>query len=217
MRKQALHMIGALAITSAAYAGDSYSAKSSKEVIAPPPAPACGWNWFAGASAGQLLDAEEQMYNIHFGTERSCLGDPATHAFFVELGYANIDEGFQAYGTANVPVNVDAEIIPLTLNYKYERALSGAFSWYAGAGAGIAFVDADYETYGDPIGSYDDTVFYAQVFLGVVYNFSPATEVYAGARYIFMDDPSLSGISELDDQASLDGDVLVEVGLRYNF
>ena len=36
------------------------------------------------------------------------------------------------------------EIIPITLNYKYECELSDKLNWYAGAGAGIALVDVDY-------------------------------------------------------------------------
>lgn len=220
MTKQTLQMIGALAITASAYAGDSYSAKGPTEVM-PPMAPPCGWNWFTGASAGQLLDAEEQMYNLHFGTERSCSGDPATHAFFVEVGYANLDESYyRETGTTQFEnfagSNIETDIIPLTLNYKYERNLTGALNFYIGAGAGVAFVSTDVDSF-SVSNSYDDTVFYAQAFVGLTYNFSPAFEIYGGARYIFMDDPDLTGFGPLDEEASLDSDVLLELGLRYNF
>lgn len=218
MTRQAIQMIGALAITATAYAGDSYSAKGPVEVpqqMAPP----CGWNWFTGASAGQLLDAEEQMYNLHFGTERGCEGDPSTHAFFLEVGYANLDEyTFRQTGRESnlVGANVETDIIPVTLNYKYERNLSGALNFYVGAGAGVAFVDTDLNNFGSS-SSYDDTVFYAQVFAGLTYNLSAAVEIYGGARYIFMDDPDFNGNTAIEDASSIDGDVLLELGLRYNF
>ncbi|MGE9266676.1 MAG: outer membrane protein [Verrucomicrobiales bacterium] len=218
MTKTATHLLTAAALITGLHAGESYSAKSSKAVLPPPPAPLCQWGWFAGASGGQLLDAEEQMYTLHFGAERFCEGDPATHAIFLEVGYADIDTstGYTP-GTANYPYDVDGEIIPITINYKYERNLSGALNWYAGAGAGLALVDADFAILGDPIGSFDDTVFYGHIFAGLSYNFSAAFEVYGGARYIFMDDPDLTGISAVDEAMSLDGDVLLELGARYNF
>lgn len=218
MRKTTTLLLIPAALITAVQAGESYSAKSSKAVMPPPPAPLCEWNWFAGASAGQLIDLEEQMYHLHFGTERFCQNDPASHAFFLEVGYAEVDArtGYTA-GTANYPYDIEGEIIPITLNYKYERAMSNALNWYVGAGAGIALVDMDASVLGDPIDSYDDTVFYAQIFAGLTYNLSAAFEVYGGARYIFMDDPELTGFSPVDESVSLDGEVLVELGARYNF
>ena len=44
-----------------------------------------------------------------------------------------------------ITTSTDIEIIPITLNYKYECELSDKLNWYAGAGAGIALVDVDFE------------------------------------------------------------------------
>lgn len=185
----------------------------------PPPAPVCGWNWFAGGSVGELLDFDEEMYTLHFGSEYGCQGSPVTHALFLEVGYTESDfsSNRQFTGSTNFPfADLDGEIIPVTLNYKYEQNLIGAFNIYAGAGAGVAFVDTDV-AFGGASTSFDETVFYGHVFAGVTYNFNPSFEVYAGARYIFMDDPELTGSGVLDEAFSLDGDFLIELGARYNF
>lgn len=218
MKKQATQLLGAIALLTSAQAGDTYVESSSKGVMMPPPPPACGWNWFAGGSVGTLLDFEEEMYTLHFGSEYGCQGGLDTHALFLEVGYTEGDFGFnpQTVGTAIPFADIDGDIIPVTLNYKYERNLGGAFNIYAGAGAGVAFVDVD-ASFGGPSTSFDDTVFYGHVFAGVTYNFNPSFELYAGARYIFMDDPDLTGSGILDEAFSLDGDVLIELGARYNF
>ena len=58
----------------------------------------------------------------------------------------------------------------------------------------------------------DQWEFTAQAFAGVVYNVSPNFEIYAGARYMWLDDVSLFGanIDDLDD-------VGVGAGIRFNF
>ncbi len=120
----------------------------------------------------------------------------------------------------------EAQIIPITLNYKYECALTGNLNWYIGAGAGIALVDLDtehtsYYMPGPDIvtnassprtrkTSADDTVFYAHIFAGLVYNISESFEVFGGARFIFMDDV-------FGNQSPLDEEIHYELGGRFNF
>ena len=137
---------------------------------------------------------------------------------FLKVGYTEKDDGFNEFitGATSNYTGIDGYIVPVTLNYKYERVLSGPLNMYVGAGAGAAFVDADVSSSG-PSNSFDDTVFYGYIFAGLTYNVSPAFEVYAGARYIFMDGPELTGFSFVDDQFDLDGDVLIKLGARYNF
>ncbi|GAA5496930.1 Opacity protein [Rubritalea squalenifaciens DSM 18772] len=215
MKKHAFVLPLVLGLTASAYAGDSYSAKSSKEVIPPPPS--CHLQWFLGASGGYLTDAEEEMYHLQFGVEKVCPDRSCTHALYLELGYTELDESYAFDFTDSIiDIDMDTEIIPLTLNYKYECNLTGNLNWYIGAGAGIAFVDTDLSAEGQSEG-FDDEVFYAQGFAGLVYNFSESFEIFGGARYIYMDDPDLTGLSEFDDDASIDGDVLVELGVRFNF
>lgn len=181
----------------------------------------CRLQWFTAASAGYLTDWGEEMYQLQFGVERLCPHTDASHALYLELGLTNLDDSFQIDDTPQniftfVPLDIEVEIVPLTLNYKYEKPFSEKLSWYAGLGLGIAMVDLDISTPTISEG-FDDTVFYGQVFTGLVYNVNESFEVFGGARYIFMDDPELTGFSSIDEKASIDGDVLLELGVRYNF
>ncbi|GAA5497606.1 hypothetical protein Rhal01_03802 [Rubritalea halochordaticola] len=214
MKKTILALPLALGLTAAAQAGEVMTAK---EVI-PPPDP-CRLQWFLGASGGYLTDAEEEMYHLQFGAEKWC--PTHSHALYLEVGYTEFDNDYDVEDRQQVfPApglyDLDVEIIPVTLNYKYERSFSNNLGWYIGAGAGIAFVDMDLEGLSVD-DSYDDEVFYAQVFTGLTYNFSESFEIFGGVRYIFMDDPDLTGNSDVDDNASIDEDLLVELGLRWNF
>ena len=83
-------------------------------------------------------------------------------------------------------------------------------------GAGIALVDLD-ASYGPASMSWDDTTFYAHVFAGIVYNFSESFEAFLGVRYLIMDDPNLTGLAPFDKNVSVDGDIQIEVGGRFNF
>ncbi|MDE0836592.1 MAG: hypothetical protein OSA84_09600 [Akkermansiaceae bacterium] len=220
MKTTTMTLIAGLAIATTAYAGDDYSSKSAKEVI-PPPAPSCLWSWFAGGSAGYVSgDWDEEIYTLHVGTERKCDGDNYSHAFFLEVGYTEKDaagdedrEGSSVSGdNSQGHLNIHAEIIPITLNYKYECALTGNLNWYVGAGTGIALVDLD-----TSLGGWDDTTFYAHVFAGIVYNVSESFELSLGVNYLIMNDPNLTGSSPTDKAVSVDGDIQVKVGASINF
>lgn len=199
---------------------------SSKEMIPPPPPPepASLWQWFAGASAGYLFDTEEPMYHIHLGVEFPS-SSAWKSALFLELGWMETDlatpfpRGLFPNAGPGV-TNSDLEVMPLTLNYKIERQITGGLSFYAGAGAGIAFIDSSTYTsfafapaiYGDD----SDEVFVAQVFAGLVYNVTEAFEIYGGARWIYLDEPSFATVPGVQ-LASFEDDVLGELGFRVNF
>lgn len=215
-------LLTVFALTASAQAGDDYSSKSGKEVI-PPPAPSCLWSWFAGGSVGYASgDWDEDIYTLHLGAEYKCDGNDCSQALFLEVGFTEKDERIDiptsSSSTGNFfgLVDLEAEVIPITLNYKYECALTDQLNWYIGAGAGIALVDLDIDGSGGSQ-SFDDTTFYAHIFLGLVYNVSASFEVFGGARYIIMDDPDLTGVSTFDDEVSLDGDIHFELGGRFNF
>lgn len=236
MKLTTLATITGLAIAATAQAGEEASAK---QVIAPIAA-LCDWSWFAGGSVGVIDgdDWDEDIYTLHIGKERKCAGDKYSQAIYLEVGYTEQDESSRTVvDTAGVPevsfpiqevtqLSLETEIIPITLNYKYESVLSGNFNWYAGAGAGIALIDIEgKETTTTTIGdesptsvvdtqSDDDVVFYAHIFAGLVYNVSDSWEVFGGARYIFMDDPEFGGDSV---DSPLDEEVHYELGARYNF
>ncbi len=232
MKLTTLATITGLALVATAQAGEETSAK---QVIAPIAA-LCDWSWFAGGSVGVIDgdDWDEDIYTLHIGKERKCAGDKCSQAIYLEVGFTDSDfrevtvEPLiivdQDLGTELTTSTTDIEIIPITLNYKYECELSDKVNWYAGAGAGIALVDVDtkssaqqFDGSGGPIGSPssssdsdDDTAFYGHIFAGLVYNVSDTIEVFGGARYIFMDDV-LGGESLLDEE------VHYELGARYNF
>ena len=156
-------------------------------------------HWFLGAGVDYMIDAEEPFYNGHFGYD---FGNGS--ALFVESGWLGEEED----STFLAPfVGIDVDIVPITLNYKYEHMFNDKFGLYAGLGLGASQVDVEAGFVSD-----DDWVFTAQAFAGVVYNFTPSFEMYAGARYMWLDDVSLFGanIDDLDD-------VGVGAGIRFNF
>ena len=214
MKNTAITLLTGLALATAAQAGSDYSAKG-KDIVAPP-APSCLWSWFAGGSYGQIGgDWDEDIYTLHFGAERKCPGSSCSHAIYLEVGFTEKEEtiGYVDPNVTSAVVlrahDVTLDIIPITLNYKYECALTGNLNWFVGAGAGVALVDLDID---GPVvnGSEDETVFYAHVFAGLTYNVSESFEVFGGARYIFMDDA-------FDGGAPLDSEIHYDLGVRFNF
>ena len=83
----------------------------------------------------------------------------------------------------------------------------GGFSFYAGAGLGAAFQDVEV------FGASDDSVeFMAQAFAGIGYDISESFQIYGGARYIWIDDTELLGVS-----VDSGDDVALEIGARFRF
>ena len=118
--------------------------------------------------------------------------------------------GVAALGGGNT--SYDLSIMPITMNVKLERPLTGNLNAYLGAGLGIALVDLSVNggVWG-PL-SDDDWVFVGQLFAGLNYNFNESFEVYGGARWIYYDDADINQATfEVDD------DFLFELGARFNF
>jgi len=175
------------------------------------------WNWFAGASAGYLNDFEEDMFHVHVGMDTPWQVAGWNVALFAEVGWTETDASSPAVGIGST-VGRDTqefEIIPMTFNVKLERPITDRFSVYMGAGAGVALVDYHLNRAFESEVNANDEVLAAQVFAGVVFNATAHLEVFAGARWIYVDydTPQVVGISapEFGD------DILGEVGLRYNF
>lgn len=209
-----------LLLVSALLAMPAFGGTTAKEVIpAPAPAQPSLWNWFIGGSAGYLVDAEEAMYTGHVGVDTPWTVGGWNVALFAELASTEVENGYSiinpAFTSAVVmsPVDVETEVMPLTLNVKLERPLTGKLNGYVGAGLGVSFIDVT-ATSVVPAGNYsdDETVFTGQVFAGLVYNVSEAFEVFGGARWIFTDSADVRG-REVD----FDEDVFFEGGLRINF
>jgi hypothetical protein len=199
-----------------------------------PPAPNL-YSWFAGASVGYLTNADEEMYSGHLGVDLPNQLGGWDQAIYLEVGYINPDDsrnfdfnritGMSKYQYDYDRVKFDFDIVPVTLNYKLERAV-GCVNFYISAGAGVAFLDADAKI-GPFSDSDDDTVFYAQLATGFVYNVNPSFELFAGARLVYFDDPDFNFFSnEVDFDVDLDDipgsdvdntDVAIEVGARITF
>ena|ERR1035437_1798708 len=64
-----------------------------------------------------------------------------------------------------------------------------------------------------------DVRFYGDVFAGLAYDVSDSFKLFAGVRYIFMNDMNrkidVTGVS--DYSAGINNDVLIELGARYRF
>ena len=217
---------------------------SAKEVIAPAPAP-CLTSWFLGGSVGYLTELEEPMYTLHAGLSNSCWNFGGWNmSLFLEVGYTQKDEDYRwrPRGTnPNFPPNdlsftvdemgealqavadltgydtsYDLDIVPITANIKFERAITGNLNVYLGGGLGVAWVGLDLGM--ETIGSYSDSdwVFYGQIFGGLSYNVTPNFEVYGGARWIYMSDASFSA-GGYDATLELGSDCLLEIGARFKF
>lgn len=171
-------------------------------VSEPTPAPAPTtyssemYHWFIGGGGDYLFDSEEDYWNAHFGYN---FNDAS--ALFVEVGWVGREDDFGG-GTA------DIDMVPITLNYKYEYEFAENWSWYIGAGLGAGNVDVEL-----PGGvSDDDWNFVAQAFTGIVYEITPSFEIYAGFRYLWIDDTTIldEDVDNLDDWG-------IGAGLRFNF
>ena len=177
------------------------------------PAPQASlWSWFIGGSAGYLVDAEEGYYAGQIGVDTPWEVGGFNIAMYAEVGYTQADnrDGARFY-------NVDTDVVPVTFNMKFERPLSGNLNGYLGFNLGGASLDIHANPYagaaaGSPTLSDNAWVFTASAFGGLVYNVSPAFEVFGGVRWIYMDDTNIRSV-----HVELHDDVLFEGGLRFNF
>jgi len=185
-----------LAIPSGLQAGDAVS--TNTQSYQAPMAPTQHQGWYLGAGVDYMIDSEEPFYNGHLGYD---FGNGSS--LFLESGWL----GEEQDPSFLIPISADVDIVPITINYKYEWMFTDSFGLYVGAGLGGSNVDVSAGPVSD-----DEWVFTAQAFAGLVYNVTPNFEIYAGARYLWMDDISLFGanIDDLDD-------VGVGAGIRFNF
>ena len=222
MKKTAITLLTGLALAATAQAGEDYSAKAPAPP-APAPAP-CLWTWFAGGSGGYVDDIDNDMWTLHIGKEYKCPGSNCSHAIFLEVGWTSWDEGDSFHDDdssnerPNYDIDYDFDVIPITINYKYECQLTNRLNWYVGGGLGVAISSIDVSiSNGDEKFSDDDseTNFYGHLFAGLVYNVSDSFEIFGGARYLYMD--GIDEFEDLDIPGVLDNDFFYELGVRFNF
>ena len=230
MKTKTFACLAGLALATAAQAGTPATEMA--------PAPESGlWQWFVGGSVGYLTDLEEAMYGLQVGMEYQTPGAQASHAIYLEVGYTQDDASFRDVPPAGITggisryASLDLDIIPITLNYKYQAAFTARLNGYIGLGVGVAILDSSLDwSWSQAVlppnntgsGSDDDSevVFYSQVFAGVAYDVTDSFEIFAGVRYILMDNEDLNADirdESIGYEAGIDGDVLVELGMRYRF
>lgn len=192
------------------------------------------WKWFAGGSVGYLTDQDEAMYSLHAGMEYRIPDERGFHAIYLQVGFTQDDADYSYFpnipGAISQEASIDVDIIPITLNYKYEVALTERLNGYLGIGAGIAIVDGSYDwswsqavpppnNEGDGSDDWSDVRFYGEVFAGLSYEISDSFELYTGLRYIFMDeeDREIDVTDASDYEAGIDQEFLVELGVRWHF
>jgi hypothetical protein len=218
------------------------TAQAGTPALTTDPAPSPGqWSWFAGGSVGYLTQLDDAMYGVHAGMEYKSPGARSSHAIFLQVGLAQDDASYSFVpgvpggppisGGRTEGASIDLNIIPITLNYKYEGAITGRLNYYAGLGAGVAILDSSYDWSWAQVtappapfsggGSDNQTNvrLYGEVFAGLSYDVSDAFEVFAGLRYILMDnmDHHIDVTGVADYEAGINNDLLLEAGLRFHF
>jgi opacity protein-like surface antigen len=148
-----------------------------------------------GLEAGYLTDAKEEYISARIGYQVRTQ-DTLSQELGLELGY-----------TRQKDSGVKGEILPLTVNYRFESTAANKLGYYFGAGAGVAFVDLSGFGLSD-----NDTTFAAQAFTGLSYQVSDAVKLHLGLKYIWIDDVKLFGTSgEVGD------DLAITAGLSIKF
>ena len=187
-----------VSLAAPAFAGTSETVQQYTQTSEPPQ-----WRWFAGGSVAYLSEYEEPMYSLNAGVKSPWSPWGWNVAFFAEGGFIEDDN------ESKIPLGVsglgtDLEIIPVTANVKFEKALNDRFGVYFGGGVGAAFT----ELKAVGVGRDSDTVFAGQAFAGVNFRIDDHSEVYAGGRWIHFDDA---------ENYSLDNTWAAEAGYRWNF
>jgi opacity protein-like surface antigen len=209
-----------LALAIPAFGGTSVS-------VAPAPAPEPTLTqWFIGASYGQYNNVDTgiedvlvvdnsgevdfDLYNLQFGRTLGCFAGFNTAAY-LEVGYGNGDTSIPVGNNAD-DVDIDLEILPVTLNFMLERNLIGGLGCYVTAGAGYAWTNTTVSFVGNDVDE-NDGGFYAQATAGLSYNFTEAFEVFGGVRWGYLD-----SVDWVEDLTLSDNDAWGwEIGARYNF
>lgn len=161
------------------------------------------WQWFVGGSVSYLFEYDEPMYALNVGAKSPWSPLGFATSFYLEGGFVEDDN------ESRIPLGVggidsDLEIIPVTLNVQFEKALNDWIGLYFGVGAGASFTDLKVAG----VGHDHDTVFTAQAFAGVNFRVGANSEIYTGGRYIRFDDA---------DNYDLDNTWAAEAGYRWKF
>ena len=121
MKTKAFTFLAGLALVTAARAG-------TPEVAAPPVPSAGLWEWFIGGSAGYLTDLNEGMYGLQVGMDYKSPEIRGTQSIYLEVAFTQDEENYafdsRLPGGISERASIDLNIIPITLNYKYEAPIT---------------------------------------------------------------------------------------------
>jgi opacity protein-like surface antigen len=152
---------------------------------------------YVGASAGYLIDSEDELFSVRIGA-----------AVAQSAGLSHNIEGEVAFSSLSES-GINLDLLPVMANYRLTGPVGTQtkLGFYAGAGLGATRVKLSGWGYDD-----NSWAFAAQAFGGIAYNVSPKAALTVGARYLWIDDVTLGGIS-----AEVGDDVALEVGIRFQF
>ena len=150
---------------------------------------------YIGGSIGYLTDLEEDYETGRIGFTFSQLGN-TSHNLELEVGHGYNDSGW-----------VEVRIVPVVLNYRGETNLNDSVFAYYGAGAGIAYVNAD-AIVGNRVYSGSDNSLVIQGFGGVGFRVNEKFSILGGARYLRIDDI---------DSVGSENDFGINLGVQISF
>lgn len=152
-----------------------------------------------GVDAGYLIDSEEEFVSARVGFELANT-NAFSHQLELEVGYTE-DKEFGA----------KADLLPVTVNYRFVAPSSGAWGYFAGIGAGMARARIDGVSIVGPV-KLRDEAFAAQAFAGVTYQAGHNVTLSLSAKYLWIDDVNFAGTSvEVGD------DVALSAGISFKF
>ncbi len=154
---------------------------------------ACAASPYVGASAGYLIDGEDAFFATRLGFDVAN-ANTLTHSVEAEIGFAS-----------DKALGLTLDVVPLMANYRLTSQVApDKLGYYCGVGAGASRLRLS------GWGLRDNTwAFTVQAFAGIEYPVSPAFSVLLGARYIWIDEASMVGVT-----AEIGDDVAVEAGVR---
>jgi len=231
-----------LILAAGSIAASAFAGVSTPMTTQPPTVEPTLSGWFIAGSFGQLYDVGKGLDTAAFDTtnyDSSRVGKLDFDMYNLQLGYdlAPVSEGFGmaaylevSYLTGNVSVsahplttlippidfNIDAQIIPVTANFKVEHVIAGPVSAYLTGGLGYAWTK--YSGNDSYSSSSSGGGFYAQLTAGLIWNINPQWEVFGGARWIYLNDLDGAKVG-LNNRAEikLQDSWAWEAGIRFNF
>lgn len=152
-----------------------------------------------GTDLGYLLDTEEEYLSARAGfTVHSSTS--FTQQIELEVGYTNTKDS-----------GLEADLLPVTLNYRFTSMPVNRWGYTLGAGAGFARTSIDGVSIGGPVRLRDESLA-LQAFAGVTYQATERLALNLGAKYLWIDDAKFAGSSvEIGD------DVALSAGLSFKF